>query len=183
MTNYEAFTQQHYACVCVCISLKVYPAYYPIVLLCVGRSQRCYWLSPLTGGTESWSHHLSVSSKAWIHCTRSKHTPGMQPTLRGFTQEEKTKYWCQILCEPNVIIIICHAGWIWKYLCHTWHKCYYYLSKSSSKHKKLAYVMLPWSQIHVNLIFFLFYNLGLPVFTTTSQLEQAFSLNAANVNV
>ena len=33
------------------------------------------------------------------------HTPGMKPTLKGFTQEGKKKPHCfLILCEPNVII-------------------------------------------------------------------------------
>lgn len=43
-------------------------------------SWTCYWLSSLTGGTGRWPHHRCVS--LW------KHTPGMQPALMGFTQEE-----------------------------------------------------------------------------------------------
>lgn len=109
-------------CVCVCVSLSIQL----IIALycCVLGGHRsvigCHnWQAALRD-----DHTISVSLKTWIHCTRSKHTLGVQPTLMGFTQEEK-KHWCLILCEPNVIIFW-HAGWIWKYPCHTWHKCYFF---------------------------------------------------------
>lgn len=109
-----------FVCVCITVSLSSKLSHCTVV----------YWevtevllAVTMTGGIEGSSHHLCRPEKPEYTSPGQTHTGHPASTdgicaRGGGTLLMSNPLW--VKCNHFVF----HAGWIWRYLCHTWRKCY-----------------------------------------------------------